>query len=190
MARPFREHHLLNLLEGYNNQSFPLDYWISQYFRANKALGSKDRGLIAETVYGMIRWQGLLDAFIDRPVSWEKRYRAYEKIDLKTVLKDQTLPPNVRLSFPKPLYELILKEYGSVEAERICLACNTAAPTTVRANLLKTTRDALVALWKEGYQVYPTQHSSWGIIFPKKTTFLACLNLSKGFLKCKMREVN
>ena len=59
--RPFREHHLITLLEKYEQQNLPLDLFISHYFREHKALGSKDRGMIVENIYGMIRWMALLD---------------------------------------------------------------------------------------------------------------------------------
>ena len=75
---PFREHHLLALLEGYSGQNHPIDLYISEYFRSHSALGSKDRAYIANTAYALIRWQGLLDHLSDDS-TWKKRFETYQK---------------------------------------------------------------------------------------------------------------
>jgi len=183
MARPFREHHLLNVLEGYDQQTLPLDAWISRYFKEHKSLGSKDRGEIAELIYGMVRWQGLLDAFIDRPITWEKRFQLFKQFKPEEHLTNSSLQPHVRVSFPKTLYDLFLADYGDERAAALCLASNAAAPTTVRANPLKGTREALIETWRSEYKVRPTQQSPFGIIFHKKTAFFSMPEFKQGLFE-------
>ena len=65
MKKPFREHHLLQLLEAYDQQELPLDLHLNNYFRKHKALGSKDRAFIAESTYSLIRWLGLIRNLIE-----------------------------------------------------------------------------------------------------------------------------
>ncbi len=60
-AKNFREHHLLKILEDFSSVNYPLDFFLSRYFRANKSVGANDRRFISDTVYGLIRWLGLVD---------------------------------------------------------------------------------------------------------------------------------
>lgn len=183
IQRPFREYHLLALLEAYQKQDLPLDLFISHYFRENKALGPKDRGFIAETVYGLIRWQGLLDYFCPSPPSWEKRFEAYSKVDWKEIQNREDIPLHIRVSFPKTLFELIQKSHGESKARELCLASNKPAPTTVRINLLKTTRDAMLNEWNKLYQISPCLHSDSGIIFHKKLNFFGLKEFKDGLFE-------
>lgn len=183
MARPFREHHLLNLLEGYDKQSLPLDYWISQYFKLNKSLGSKDRAMITETVYGMVRWMGLLDYQIEGSPSWEKRYRKFLEIGSIDQLRNGSFPEHIQVSFPKVLYQLIVQDYGPEKAQELCLVSNTPAPTTVRANTLKISRDDLLKKWEGVYPVKQGKHSPNAIHFEKKVTFFNTVEFKEGFFE-------
>ena len=172
MPKPFREHHLFQLLQGYEEQSGPLDLFISLYFRANKALGSKDRGFIAEAVYALVRWRGMLDYFCEpEKPTWERRVQVLQEIDIGKLQDEEEIPLHIRLSFPKELFDLVLDSHGIENGSEICLTSNYPAPTTVRANLLKTTRSHLLEQWKDIYQVEPCKFSETGIIFRKKINF-------------------
>jgi 16S rRNA (cytosine967-C5)-methyltransferase len=182
IKRPYREHHLLELLYGYEQQTLPLDRYISDYFRANKALGSKDRGEIAETAYALIRWQILMDWLIGQPTSWEKRLDFYKSHDLTTFLNDVSIPQHVRLSFPEDLYNLIAASLGET-ANEVCLASNYPAPTTVRINSMKTNRDEQLHKWLADYEVAATQHSPNGINFIKKVNFYVMPEFKEGIFE-------
>jgi len=171
VKKPFREHHLLTLLEEYNKQTLPLDRFLSDYFRSHKALGSKDRSFIAETVYSLMRWQGLLDHWCKAPHSWERRYQAYQSFDINKAIHDKEIPNHLRVSFPKVLFDLLVTHYGEQRALELCLASNEPAPTTVRINTLKTSREALFEHWRNQYSVHLCQHSPVGITFDKKINF-------------------
>lgn len=167
-ALPFRDYHVLQILESYEHQGYPLDRLISHYFRNNKSLGSKDRGAIAELIYSMIRWQALIDYLTEKPISWQKRFETYCKVTLKNYMQDETIPLHTRLSFPKILFELIGKSFSEKEAIEICKISNQTAPTTIRANTLKITRDELLNRLKEQYVVTSTKIAEDGITFLKK----------------------
>jgi 16S rRNA (cytosine(967)-C(5))-methyltransferase len=179
----FREHHLLTLLQDYDNQHLPLDLFISHYFRSHPALGSKDRGFIAETVYGLIRWKGLLDYLSDKPLSWEKRYQAYLDLDIPEIQKQEEIPLHIRVSFPVILFNLIAHNYGTKQAAELCLVSNTPAPTTIRINALKTSRDTLLEQWQSIYSVSPTQLSPHGIHFHKKINFFNLPEFKEGLFE-------
>ena len=182
--KAFREHHLFQLLEEYDRQHFPLDLFISLYFRRNKALGSKDRGFVAEAVYALIRWRGLLDYFsLKTPPTWESRFEALSKIDVRKIQEQEDIPLHVRLSFPKILFDLIVSTHGLDQAVDICLASNFPAPTTVRVNLLKISRDDLLAKWQGIYDVIPTSISPFGITFRRKINFFDLPEFKEGFFE-------
>jgi len=180
---PFRDHHLFTLLNQYEQQRLPLDQYTNQYFRANPALGSKDRAAISEIAYALIRWKGLLDHLAEGTTSWEERYRIYRETDLSDCLKNPEIPLHTRVSFPENLFNLIVESYGEELAVQICLDCNGPAPTTVRANTLKTTRENLLNLWKDVYEVSPTTFSDVGISFHKRVNFFNLPEFLNGFFE-------
>jgi 16S rRNA C967 or C1407 C5-methylase (RsmB/RsmF family) len=181
--RPYREHHMLSLLEGYQEQKLPLDLFISHYFRDHKSLGPKDRGTIAETIYALVRWQGLLDHLCEGPVSWEKRFQLYTTVTLSKYRNDQTIPIHVRCSFPKVLFELVAKSYGEEKGTDLCRISNHAAPTTVRINPAKTSREKMLKLWETRYEVSPCRTSEHGILFHKKINFFSLSEFQEGLFE-------
>lgn len=182
MRRPFREHHLLQILSSFEEQSLPLDGFLRYYFRAHTAVGSKDRKEICETIYGMIRWRGLLDHMSEKPASWENRFRAFTKFS-KNFHCDLSFPPHIRVSFPKSFFELLSDSLGHEKAFQFCLSCNEPAPTTVRINLLKTTRSALLESWHNRYKVSPCRFSPVGIHFDEKLNFFGMEEFKKGYFE-------
>ena len=183
MRRPFREHHVLAILNEYEQQSLPLDYFISLYFRANKALGSKDRGFVAETIYAMIRWRGLLDELCGGSLSWEKRFDIFRSKDFDAAKHREDIPLHVRLSFPKNLFEKILASHGIEKARELCKISNTPAPTTIRVNAMKTTRDELLAKWQGIYEITPCKFSQLGIVFNRKVNFYELPEFKQGLFE-------
>lgn len=180
---PFREHHLLSLLEEYDRQTLPMDLVIHRYFRSHKALGSKDRAYLAETAYAMMRWKGLLDYLCPKP-GWEKRLLIFQKFAPKEYIHEESIAPYIRVSFPQELYEILVQNYGEKKAQEICLISNTQAPITVRANLLKTTRDELLARWtSEGYPVEPCKLAPQGIIFKHRLNFFTLPEFKQGLFE-------
>ncbi|MBT3394020.1 MAG: RsmB/NOP family class I SAM-dependent RNA methyltransferase [Waddliaceae bacterium] len=181
MTKPFREYHLLLILEEFEKQHLPLDRFISNYFRANKACGSKDRRYIVDTAYNMMRWRGLLDGI--GKSSWTERLDTYKKNDIEKCQHDTSLPEHVRCSFPKDLFDMIADTYGKEQAAEICLASNSAAPTTVRVNTIKISRDDLFKKLQKHYEVSRCKHSTTGITFNKRINFLGMEEFKEGLFE-------
>lgn len=177
---PFREHHLIELLTGYDKQSLPIDVYVSHYFKEHKALGSKDRAFIADQLYALLRWKRLLDEL--GATDWATRLEKWKTID---PLHDTfTLPPAARLSFPDSLYTLIIQSLGEEKGNAFCMASNQPAPTTVRINPLKTTRDDLFKKWQEkGFHVLPCRFSPLGITFLEKIHFFTLPEFKEGLFE-------
>jgi len=179
MNRPFREHHLLKIFELYEEKKIPIDALLNDYFRANKSLGSKDRAFIAQNVYGMIRWKALLDYLVASSPNWESRFHKYQEIDPYAFVDDTSIPPHIRVSCPKILYDQIVSSHGVEGAQKICIDSNEPAPTAVRVNTLKTTRDEMLNRWAE-HDVVPSPDAPNGIIFQKKIHFTSFPEFKEG----------
>lgn len=149
---PFRDHHLLNFLDSWGAGGGPLDLALAEYFRKHKSLGSKDRAEISERVYTQIRWKLL-------PEGKDPH--------------DASLPANLRVSAPEELWDAFVRTYGEEKAFELLYTSNFPAPTTIRVNPARTTRDELFAKWKELYDISVTQHSPYGITFHRKITFFS-----------------
>jgi len=143
-------------------------------------LGAQDRRTIAEAVYGMVRWQLLLDYLIGPNPSWEKRFRVYATLQPTQYLSLSSIPLHIRLSCPKPLFDLLVQDYGEKQASHLAHLNNTSAPTTVRVNPLKTTREAMLHKWASDYEVTPCMHSLAGIEFKKRAPLFSLPEFQEG----------
>jgi 16S rRNA (cytosine(967)-C(5))-methyltransferase len=185
MHRPFREHHLLTLLEQYEQGSLPLDLSIRNYFRANKALGSKDRGFIAEKAYALMRWKGLLDYLAEKEAasSWETRLALSSAPAFETAKQAEDIPLHIRVSAPQLLFDLLAASHGIEKAAELCLVNNTPAPVTIRVNPLKITRTELLQRWKDNYGAVPCQEAPYGIRFDRRLNFFELPEFKAGFFE-------
>lgn len=179
----FQEHHLFQILKGFENQHLPLDLFLSHYFRSHTAIGASDRRFISETVYGIIRWKGLLDHIAGKENAPDLRYSVYRGFQPTEYFFVNTIPLHIRLSFPLNLFSLLVSQYGEKKAIEICQANNEQAPITVRFNPLKTTREALLSKWKGKFDVEPTQYSSLGITFKKRIAFFDLPEFKEGLFE-------
>ena len=155
MTLSFRTHHLIQAVVEFSDQSLPLDLFLNGYYRTHKALGSKDRLFIGDTIYSLIRWKGLLDAVIPEPHNWEKRLETFLKIPLEELKKGE-LEDHDKVSFPKWLFDRLSEQLGQKKALEICLISIQQAPPTVRVNLMKTDRTTLLESLKKHASVEPT----------------------------------
>ncbi len=185
MHYPFREFHIFRILDTFSQEEMrlPLDRFLSSYFRKNRAVGAQDRRVICQAIYDMIRWKGSLDYLATRPLTWQSRYDTYSNVEWKKQIEESSIPPHVRVSFPNELYSLLTQTLGEDKGNEFCHVCNDQAPTTIRINPLKTTREALLKQWESLYDIAPTPHSPLGIVFFKKINFFALPEFKKGLFE-------
>jgi 16S rRNA C967 or C1407 C5-methylase (RsmB/RsmF family) len=169
----FRQYHLSAVLESLESHKIPLDALLSRYFRLHKALGSKDRLFISETLYHYVRWKSLFQHLGLTPAD----------LDPAPYLKDPLIPVHVRVGMPEVLYNLLVQAYGAGKAEEICLVSNTRAPLTIRVNPLKITREALLAKWEKTFKVTACPHSPYGIYFHEKINFYTLPEFNDGLFE-------
>ncbi len=180
MAIPYCDYHIASFFSHYTLGKLPLDAALAGYFKTHASLGSHDRRTIGDAVYGMIRWKSLLDHLCPNAEPIE-RYRVYKNLD-NSLLSDPRVPVAARLGMPELLLDWFEKDFGKALARRLSQILNTAAPITVRANLLKTTRENLLCLWSE-YQATPCPQAPFGIRFPKRLPLFSFPEFKEGLFE-------
>lgn len=182
MRLPFCDHHISVILEGYTKSEKPLDLLLSEYFRAHKSIGAHDRRLIGETLYGLVRWKTLIDHLSQSNHSLD-RLSCFRKISIEECRKDLSIPEPVRLGVNDFLYNRLCASYGLEKAREICYTLNTPAPTTIRVNLLKTSREELLKLWEGKFTMMRCSKAEAGIQFQKREPLFALPEFQAGFFE-------
>ncbi len=165
----FREYHLNILLKKMRIHTTPLDMLLRYYFRENKALGSKDRAWVSETLYHYVRWKNVYDELQLNPLSPLPDVSSFD------------LP--FRLGAPKKLIAMLTEAYGEEKTVDICHIHQTRAPVTLRTNILKISRDDLLHKLKSKCEVTPTATSPWGIHCATKVNFAALPEFKEGLFE-------
>lgn len=182
MKYPFSQHHLFQSLKRFENQSLPIDFFLSQYFRDHKALGPDERRHISESIYGMCRHRSLLDYFVGENPSWEKRYQIFQTLEPERYYENSTIPLSTRLSVPEELLSVLEEDYGQKEAISLCKILQTQAPVTVRVNPTKISREELCSRWQE-HDPLMTVHSPLGIRLPRRLPLFAMPEFKEGLFE-------
>jgi 16S rRNA (cytosine967-C5)-methyltransferase len=148
----------------------PADAVLSRHFRENRELGHRDRGFIAEAVYGVLRrlrWlrrlagdkatpRELLLTWFARGEGWPMR--AFEGLasaterDWVAGIKAAELGEGSlaeRTDLPDWLAERLLATHDEASLLALAHSLNRPAPLDLRANLLKFDRDTLLARLRE-----------------------------------------
>jgi 16S rRNA (cytosine967-C5)-methyltransferase len=177
----FREVHLFAIIQVYESQELPLDRVISGYFRGHPSLGAHDRREIGETLYQLFRWRGLLDG-LGAKSCWKKRLRLLMTLDLAQAVQNRNLPAHIRCSYPEDLFNFLVNSLGFDRAFQLALISNEQAPTTVRVNTLKKSRESLLKEWGH-LGARPCLLSDVGIVLPKRVPLLALPEFRKGWFE-------
>jgi 16S rRNA (cytosine967-C5)-methyltransferase len=87
-------------------------------------------------------------------------------------------------SLPDWLARRFVAQFGEVEATALAAALNERAPLTVRANRLKTTREALAEkLTAEGITTRPTPHAADGLILDTRVNAFGLAAFQEGLFE-------
>ncbi len=184
MRLPFCSHHIVTFLARHSKEpGKPLDLALSEYLRQHKSIGSHDRKSIAETIYGLVRWKGLLDYLYPNPLSLIERLKRFQEINWPRVLSNPSIPQHIRLGTTEFLFSTLTAAYGLKEATSLCQIFLNPPPIAVRANLLKTTREELIAKWTGKFEVTPSLKAPHGIIFAKREALFALPEFKNGLFE-------
>ena len=174
--------HATELLHRVLQLKHPADGVISDYFRANRALGSRERHTLAETAYTVLRqrsllqhlaqsgkgelerrlallaWQGndgfLRAALSEAEQAWLAQTRAVDR---------SSLPERLRHNLPDWLAERLQAALGD-EFWPLVASLDATAPLDLRVNALKSGRDPVrEELARQGIHALPTPYSPLGL---------------------------
>jgi 16S rRNA (cytosine967-C5)-methyltransferase len=87
-------------------------------------------------------------------------------------------------SFPKWMVDEWLLRLGETEAEQLCAALNSPAPTTLRVNSLKTSvKECQERLLREGIETERTKFSPFGLILSKRANLPSLESFKEGWFE-------
>lgn len=147
----------------------PADVTLSRYFRAHPKLGSRERGAIAEAVYGFLRHRLALMHLSESGSGPQLRRVALlalaqtASIDALAGLSESerqwlthvlgvdraNLSPALRFNFPDWIRERLLAQYGQDESEQLMTALNRSAPLDLRVNTVQSSVEQVTAVLTE-----------------------------------------
>jgi 16S rRNA (cytosine967-C5)-methyltransferase len=195
------------LLDQIRSGTAPADRVMDRYFRAHRNMGARDRGEVAELVYGCLRARRLLEHVVgvERAASQDLvaaqlligrglSARALEEMrypgDARALAErargvdPAALPLAVRASLPDWLAERWVAELGASETEALAAALNVPASVDLRVNALKATReDVAAALAAEGHAAEPTPLSPFGLRLRKRAPLFQTAAFRKGLFE-------
>ncbi|WP_394779201.1 RsmB/NOP family class I SAM-dependent RNA methyltransferase [Undibacterium sp.] len=167
----------------------PADVTLSRYFRDHPRLGSRERGVIAEAIYGLLRNKsvytnfsesgsgspmrrltllGLADAagvdalggLSDEEIQWLERVMQIDRSHLSLTM---------RSNMPAWIWDKFVGKLGEEEALKLAESLNTPAPLDLRVNTMKANReDVVTSLAAAPIIAEPTPYSASGLRIRKK----------------------
>ena len=192
---------ILTILKSFDIEPRPLDHIVSDYFAKHREIHSRDRRLVADAVFDIMRYKRRIDFVLktygQKNIDGQKRIEAYrcwmedDKSRLsipKDAFEDREGVFHGKtvdyLSFPDFIYKDICKEYGSKRAFDILDSLNKSAPPTLRVNIKNTNRqDAIDALERDNINAVPTKYSPYGIVIDKRINLESKDIFKKGFVE-------
>ena len=175
--------------------AMPADNCVSRYFKAHAMLGHRDRGLIAEGVFAVLRRKleyaqlaqsgtgsltrrmlllGLADTAGVEPIAGS--LDAEERTWLRRVgtIDRSTMPLATRTNLPDWLFAALKTRFPESEVSAIAAVLNRPAPLDLRVNTMRTSRaDALEAMRSAGLEAEPTALAPHGIRLKGKPALAA-----------------
>jgi len=176
--------HVVRALSGVLPRNAAVDKGLSEYFRANPKLGQSDRGMVAETIYAVLRNRRTLTAACGSEYPRELALAALARVrgmNLKQfehvlrpneadliqrikAYKADEAPVAVRMDLPDWLWDRLVAARGEAGAEALARGLKQPAPLDVRVNMVKMSRDeALAQLRASGVEGAITPYSPHGI---------------------------
>jgi len=168
----------------------PADAVLSRYFREHRKLGHRDRGFIAENVYSVVRRLAWVDACAggkasarQRLLTWLSRGLGWSRSRLEALVSPgefkwlaearaaspEALSFAEQLDFPQWLVDRLEPVHGEQGLRALAAGLNEAAPLDVRANLLKISRNKLLAAFHaDGIEAEACRFSPHGVRLAEK----------------------
>jgi 16S rRNA (cytosine967-C5)-methyltransferase len=167
----------------------PADAVLSTYFRDNKNLGSRDRALVADTVYAALRRRRLLEHVTPHATPREIALATLVKLQgigvgqIESTLRGgekewlaalkaldlETLPYEIRADLPDWVIERLRRGMDEAAVMELARGLQQSAPLDLRVNTHKAPRAAVLdRLAYDEIPAAPTRHSPVGVRLREK----------------------
>jgi 16S rRNA (cytosine967-C5)-methyltransferase len=143
----------------------PADVTLSRFFKDNPRFGGRERGVIAEAVYAVLRNKSFFTDFASGGNTPSMRRLALlglaetagidaigglteDETHFLTRIKEvdrSLLPGPIRANLPQWLFDKLVNQCGEAEALELAAVLNTPAPLDLRVNSIKAGRDEVIA---------------------------------------------
>jgi 16S rRNA (cytosine967-C5)-methyltransferase len=162
----------------------PADARMEQFFRSHKEMGKRDRGVVAELTYSVLRQLRMLDArlgelthgwagYIQRVAALlmvqqglsQRALEKYVEADIAQAVANalramplNQLEPAVRYSLPDEVWNEWVRQWGEPSATALAQAMLQPAPVDIRVNRLKATPEQVQQKLADlGYELSPVE---------------------------------
>lgn len=167
----------------------PADSTLSRYFKDHTRLGSRERGVIAEAIYGLLRNKSVYTSFAEsgsgalmRRITLLGLADAVGVDALGGLSEEETqwlnrvmqidrthLPNNLKSNMPEWIWSKLLNNFGEEEGLALAHALNTPAPLDLRVNAMKADRNEVItSLAQAPIIAQATPYSALGLRVIKK----------------------
>ncbi|RXZ33186.1 RsmB/NOP family class I SAM-dependent RNA methyltransferase [Oxalobacteraceae bacterium CAVE-383] len=167
----------------------PADGTLSRYFREHARLGARERGVIAEAVYSLLRNKAVFTNFSESGTGAPMRRLTLlgladtvgvdalgglseeetEWLRRTAEIDRNLMPAEMRSNLPKWLFDKLVARDGEVQALALAEGMNQPAPLDLRVNSLKATREEVAAeLAAAPILCEPTPYAPLGLRVIKK----------------------
>ena len=141
----------------------PADVVLRRFFSAHKEMGRRDRGVLAELVYDIIRNRRLY-ASLAQSGTGPMPARLIALAEARASIDTAGLPLPVRLSLPDWLFDRLAQRFDTAVLESLGRELLKPASLDLRVNPLRADRDqALAALEADGLQASASELAPLGI---------------------------
>lgn len=153
------------------NQTKPAGEIINLFTRSHKSFGSKDRKLLTDTIWQLIRHKSRLEYLYPNKSSLEKIYILQQK----NLVLDENTPFHIRMEIP----EWLTNKINAPENELPALL--ETPPIILRATKERTVVQQ--KLKEEGIETEPTLLSPYGLILKKRINLSALTAYKNGLIE-------
>ena len=146
---------LNNIISALNkiiNENFYTDKVLEYIFKTNKQLGKRDRQLIAETTYNIVRYYYYYQ-YLSKSTDLRKIIHTYfiknnipiDNLSISKISIDEKkeIPDRIKYSYNESLWEEGIQQLGKEKWIKEASALNESAALVIRTNTLKISRDEL-----------------------------------------------
>lgn len=166
------------------------DKQVSSFLREHRELGARDRHIVAETIYAILRHRRVLSHLaqsgtgaLGRRLVLLGAHQVLDMESLKSAIAEEEfawlsevvtapvdqLPAAVRSNLPDEWFDALVAAYGEAETLRLTDALNQPAPLDIRVNTIKASKAEVVQAFEHaGIDALPNEMAPLGLRLTKK----------------------